>query len=108
MVLLHHDWPGNVRELENVISSAAITATNEFIDVDDLPGNLRRPAGNIGPVEENWRPLPLDEVRRIHIKRVLEMCAGNRVRAAQVLGIGRTSLYRFLKREHRQASKNAA
>lgn len=108
MVLLHHDWPGNVRELENVISSAAITATNEFIDVDDLPGNLRRPAGNIGPPEENWRPLPLDEVRRIHIKRVLEMCAGNRVRAAQVLGIGRTSLYRFLKREHRQTSKNAA
>lgn len=108
MVLLHHGWPGNVRELENVISSAAITATNEFIDVDDLPGNLRRPAGNIGPVEENWRPLPLDEVRRIHIKRVLEMCGGNRVRAAQVLGIGRTSLYRFLKREHRQTSKNAA
>lgn len=108
MVLLHHSWPGNVRELENVISSAAITATNEFIDVDDLPGNLRRPTRNIGPVEGNWRPLPLDEVRRIHIKRVLEMCEGNRVRAAQVLGIGRTSLYRFLKREHRQASKNVA
>ncbi|MGH9731598.1 MAG: sigma-54-dependent transcriptional regulator [Candidatus Acidiferrales bacterium] len=108
MVLLHHVWPGNVRELENAISSAAITATNEFIDVDDLPGNLRRPVGNIGPAEGNWRPLPLDEVRRIHIKRVLEMCAGNRVRAAQVLGIGRTSLYRFLKREHRRTSKNAA
>ncbi|HKV27195.1 MAG TPA: sigma-54 dependent transcriptional regulator [Candidatus Acidoferrales bacterium] len=108
MVLLHHDWPGNVRELENVISSAAITATNEFIDVDDLPGNLRRPSGDIGPVQENWRPLPLDEMRRIHIKRVLEMCGGNRVRAAQVLGIGRTSLYRFLKREHRHASSKTA
>ncbi|MGH9710575.1 MAG: helix-turn-helix domain-containing protein, partial [Candidatus Acidiferrales bacterium] len=108
IVLLQHDWPGNVRELENVISSASITATNEFIDVDDLPGNLRRPAGNFGPAEKNWRPLPLDEVRRIHIKRVLEMCTGNRVRAAQVLGIGRTSLYRFLKREHRHPSpKNA-
>src|SRR6185437_10480707 len=108
MVLLHYNWPGNVRELENVISSAAITATNEFIDVDDLPGNLRRPVGNIGPAEGNWRPLPLDEVRRIHIKRVLEMCAGNRVRAAQELGIGRTSLYRFLKREQRRTSRSVA
>jgi DNA-binding NtrC family response regulator len=99
IVLLHHDWPGNVRELENVISSAAITATNEFIDVDDLPANVRKPARHVHATEENWRPLPLDEMRSIHIKRVLDMCGGNRVRASQILGIGRTSLYRFLKRE---------
>lgn len=109
LVLLHHDWPGNVRELENVISSAAITATNEFIDIDDLPGNLRRPAGHSGAAGENWRPLPLDEIRRIHIQRVLEACDGNRVRAAQMLKIGRTSLYRFLKREQRHpVSKSTA
>lgn len=100
IVLLQHDWPGNVRELENVISSAAITATNEFMDVDDLPVIVRRRGRNGHPAtDENWRPLPLDEVRRIHIKRVLDMCAGNRVRASQILGIGRTSLYRFLKSE---------
>jgi DNA-binding NtrC family response regulator len=108
IVLLHHDWPGNVRELENVISSAAITAANEFIDVGDLPGNLRKPSGNIIHNEENWRPLPLDEIRSIHIKRVLEMCNGNRVRAAQILGIGRTSLYRFLKRGSARNGKTAA
>jgi DNA-binding NtrC family response regulator len=100
IVLLQHDWPGNVRELENVISSAAITATNEFMDVDDLPVIVRRPGRHShSGTDENWRPLPLDEVRRIHIKRVLEMCGGNRVRASQILGIGRTSLYRFLKSE---------
>jgi len=105
IVLLQHDWPGNVRELENVISSAAITAANEFIDVDDLPGSVRKPARHAHATsEENWRPLPLDEVRRIHIKRVLEMCNGNRVRASQILGIGRTSLYRFLKREPEKPS----
>jgi DNA-binding NtrC family response regulator len=108
IALLHHDWPGNVRELENVISSAAITTGNEFIDVEDLPPNLRKPEGRIGPAEENWRPLPLDEVRRIHIKRVLEMCDGNRVRAAQILGIGRTSLYRFLKHEEKKSLKKGA
>ena len=99
IVLLHHDWPGNVRELENAISSAAITATSEFIDVDDLSANLRKSTEHGVCSGEIWRPLQLEEVDRIHIKKVLEMCSGNRVRASQILGIGRTSLYRFLKRE---------
>jgi ActR/RegA family two-component response regulator len=47
---------------------------------------------------ETWRPLSLEEVRNVHIQRVLAMCQGNRLRAAQILGIGRTSLYRYLKR----------
>jgi DNA-binding NtrC family response regulator len=110
IVLLQHDWPGNVRELENVISSAAITATADFIDVSDLPANLQKPQRHSASLEETWRPLPLDEIRSVHIRRVLEMCNGNRVRAAQVLGIGRTSLYRFLKRTTKQsaAAKGAA
>jgi two-component system, NtrC family, response regulator HydG len=104
LVLLQHGWPGNVRELENVISSAAIGASADFIDVADLPAHLQKPRRRAGTSEENWRPLPLDEVRRIHIERVLEMCRGNRVRAARVLGIGRTSLYRFLKRTGSEAA----
>jgi DNA-binding NtrC family response regulator len=104
IVLLQHDWPGNVRELENVISSAAITASADFIDVTDLPNHLQKPHRRPAIQEENWRPLPLEEVRKIHIQRVLEMCNGNRVRASQVLGIGRTSLYRFLKRTTRQSA----
>ncbi|HKS65954.1 MAG TPA: sigma-54 dependent transcriptional regulator [Candidatus Acidoferrales bacterium] len=102
IVLLQHDWPGNVRELENVISSAAITASAEFIDVSDLPQHLQRPRRRPQGLEENWRPLPMEEVRRMHIQRVLDACHGNRVRAAQILGIGRTSLYRFLKRASNQ------
>jgi ActR/RegA family two-component response regulator len=43
---------------------------------------------------DDWRPLSLEEVRKQHIQRVLAMCKGNRLRAAQVLGIGRTSFYR--------------
>lgn len=109
IVLLQHDWPGNVRELENVISSAALTASADFVDVGDLPESLQRPRRRATHVENSWRPLPLDEVRKQHIQRVLEMCNGNRVRAAQMLGIGRTSLYRFLKRTNRQvAAKGAA
>ena len=97
-VLLQHNWPGNVRELENVISSACITAGGEFIDLDDLPVHMQRPEPR--PLEgEEWRPLSLDDVRKVHIQRVLTMCRGNRLRAAQILGIGRTSLYRYLKRD---------
>jgi transcriptional regulator with PAS, ATPase and Fis domain len=104
IALLQHNWPGNVRELENVISSAAITASADFIDVTDLPVHLQKPRQGSARAEENWRPLPLDEVRGIHIQRVLEMCNGNRVRASQMLGIGRTSLYRFLKRTTKKAA----
>ena len=43
IAMIQHDWPGNVREIENVISSAAITATADFIDLGDLPEHLQRP-----------------------------------------------------------------
>ena len=101
-VLLQHAWPGNVRELENVISCACLTSVNEFIDVDDLSENLRKPAGRDVNSKDAWRPVPLEEIRRQHIRRVLDACEGNRVRAAQLLGIGRTSLYRFLKRSEKK------
>jgi len=107
-LLLQHAWPGNVRELENVISGAAIRSVSEFIDVDDLPEQLRRPAARGVADAEGWLPLPLEEVRRIHINRVLEVSRGNRVRAAQLLGIGRTSLYRYLKRENRTVKVTGA
>ena len=97
-ILLQHPWPGNVRELENVISTACITATGDFIDIPDLPENLQHRAPQMANTEE-WRPLCLDEVRKVHIQKVLQMCNGNRLRAAQILGIGRTSLYRYLKRD---------
>jgi len=109
IALLQHNWPGNVRELENVISSAAITANADFLDVSDLPAMLQKPRRRAFTEDANWQPLPLDEIRSVHIQRVLDMCNGNRVRASQVLGIGRTSLYRFLKRSPKKsAAKGAA
>src|SRR5208282_1789654 len=103
-VLLQHGWAGNVRELENVISSASITAMGDFIDRGDLPEHLQHRGPRGGGKEHDWRPLSLDEVRKVHIQRVLDMCQGNRLRAAQILGIGRTSLYRYLKHDALAAS----
>ena len=98
--LLQHSWPGNVREFENVLSSASLVAPNDFIDVHDLPKHLQK-LDRAVMAPKSRRPLALEEVRREHIDRILELCSGNRVRAAQMLGIGRTSLYRYLKREGR-------
>src|SRR5258708_8340791 len=56
-VLLQHAWPGNVRELENVISSASITATGDFIDLPDLPEGLQQRPPRTAEGEE-WRPPP--------------------------------------------------
>ena len=103
-VLLRHSWPGNVRELENVISSASITSGGDFIDIADLPEGLQHRGPRTAEGDE-WRPLSLDEMRNAHIHRILDMCQGNRLRAAQVLGIGRTSLYRYLKEDSEEKPK---
>ncbi len=105
-VLLRHSWPGNVRELENVISSASITSGGDFIDIADLPEGLQHRGPRTSEGDE-WRPLSLDEMRNAHIHRILDMCQGNRLRAAQVLGIGRTSLYRYLKEDTEEKPKIA-
>jgi transcriptional regulator with PAS, ATPase and Fis domain len=107
--LQQHSWPGNVRELENVISTACITVSGDFIDLADLPEQLQR-RGTRASNGSDWLPLSLEEMRDVHIERVLQMCQGNRLRAAQVLGIGRTSLYRYLKKdkaERREKSLHA-
>jgi transcriptional regulator of acetoin/glycerol metabolism len=70
----------------------------DFIDIADLPENLHHRSAPLAG-DGDWRPLCLDEVRKLHIQKVLQLCNGNRLRAAQILGIGRTSLYRYLKRD---------
>jgi two-component system response regulator HydG len=97
-LLLQHSWPGNVRELENVISSACLTTTGAFIDIHDLPEQFQhRSSMHEVMGDRDWRPLQLETVCMQHIQRVVEMCRGNRVRAAEVLGISRTSVYRYLR-----------
>src|ERR1700736_5377500 len=105
-VLLQHAWPGNVRELENVISSACITTGGDFIDLADFPEGLEHRGPRTAEGNE-FHPLSLEEMRKIHIHRVLDMCQGNRLRAAQVLGIWRTSLYRYLKGDAQEKPKAA-
>ncbi|SEK74356.1 Nif-specific regulatory protein [Stigmatella aurantiaca] len=94
-------WPGNVRELENCIESAVVLCEGEILE-EHLPlPTLDRPLPAVGAepqaVEAGPALLPLAEVERRHILRVLEAVKGNRTAAAKALEIGRNTLSRKLK-----------
>jgi DNA-binding NtrC family response regulator len=93
-ILACHSWPGNVRELENVIGSACMLTGREVIDVSDLEERLRRPSSGDAWADEEL--LSLEDLQRRHVRRVLERVEGNKVRAAEILGISRATLYRLL------------
>jgi DNA-binding NtrC family response regulator len=93
-LLARYSWPGNVRELENILGYACMMADREVIDIRDFPERLRTQATDGAAADESM--LPLEEVDRRHARRVLEQVGGNRVRAAEILGISRATLYRLL------------
>jgi two-component system response regulator HydG len=98
--LMAYSWPGNVRELQNCIERAVALTRYEMLGVDDLPEKLRdyRPARVIIDSEDPAELLPMDEVERRYVLRVLQAVAGNKTLAAQVLGFDRRTLYRKLER----------
>jgi two-component system response regulator HydG len=94
--LARHSWPGNVRELENVIGNACMMVEGNVIDVDDLPDPLKRQAGTLVGNEDGI--LTLEQVEQRHVMDVLQRVGGNKLRAAEALGIGRGTLYEMLAR----------
>ncbi|MBV8052044.1 MAG: sigma-54-dependent Fis family transcriptional regulator [Acidobacteriaceae bacterium] len=92
--LASYPWPGNIRELEHVIANACMMAGENLIDVADLPERLRAPLDEALVGEGGF--LSLEEMQRRHILRVLEGVGGNKARAAEILGIGRATIYQFL------------
>jgi DNA-binding NtrC family response regulator len=95
--LLEYPWPGNVRELENAIERAVLLASQETIFPGDLPPSLQRPSTVEAPVSPTPRLIRLEDVERDHILGTLEELGWNQARAAEVLGIGRNTLWRKLK-----------
>jgi DNA-binding NtrC family response regulator len=91
-----YPWPGNIRELESVIGNACMMADGNLIDIDDLPERLRGPLTAEALMNDSF--LSLDEVQRRHVMHVLEGVGGNKMRAAEILGIGRATIYQLLSR----------
>jgi two-component system response regulator HydG len=111
--LVHYSWPGNVRELQNTIERTVILSRGELVQATDIQLSQLGTATNqratiAGPQSavshetseqtQDYHQLSLAEVEYAHIMRTLEFTGGNKSRAAQILGIERSTLDRRLKR----------
>jgi two-component system response regulator AtoC len=92
--LMNYNWPGNVRELENCIQRALVLGTGPIIQAQDLPSPLFYYTPETGKGGET---LSLKELERQAIVKALQAARGNPARAAKLLGIGKTTIYRKLK-----------
>lgn len=88
--MLGYPWPGNVRELKNAVERAVIIARSPYITRNDLSLEFSK-----SPSDE---PLTLDSIQRRHIISTLKRHGGNQAKAARELGIGRNTLWRWLRK----------
>ena len=95
-ILKSYSYPGNVRELENIIERAVILEKGTLINPESLPQTLKM--FQIETIEPE-RIRTLDELNKDYAEKVIDFVGGNRSKAAELLGISRTSLWRILKEE---------
>ncbi len=93
--IMAYDWPGNIRELENAIERAVALGSGPILHVGDLPSNLQYTSPE--KLSDADELVPLDALERRAIFRALRETAGDKLAAARLLGIGKTTLYRKLK-----------
>jgi DNA-binding NtrC family response regulator len=93
--LLAYDWPGNVRELENAIERAVALGSGPILHVGDLPSNLQ--ISSPVPTAGSVAVVPIYEMERRAIFHALNETTWDKLAAARLLGIGKTTLYRKLK-----------
>ena len=99
-MLMAYHWPGNVRELANLIERAVALCDHDTLLPDDLDFPKEPYALDTLLSDSAQGPIPLDELERAYVRRVLESRGGNKAETARVLGINRRTLYRMLFRSH--------
>ncbi len=99
MKALHqYDWPGNVRELENCIERAVLLSRGDTIDVSDFPAKMieNKPKSVIS---QNTPETPtLESIEKAYIYYIMDQAKGKKSKAARLLGIDSSTLYRKLER----------
>jgi DNA-binding NtrC family response regulator len=102
--LLAYDWPGNVRELENCLQRACAMNSGPEIQVVDLPSAIHGGNGHGAlEAEGSAKIIPISELERKTILNTITQLNGDKLLAARLLGIGKTTLYRKLKEYEMQA-----
>ncbi len=102
--LLAYDWPGNVRELENCLQRACAMNSGPEIQVPDLPSAIHGGNGHVVvEAEGSAKIIPISEMERKTILNTITQLNGDKLMAARLLGIGKTTLYRKLKEYDSQA-----
>jgi DNA-binding NtrC family response regulator len=91
-----YDWPGNVRELENALERAVALTAGDEIDVSALPERIVAPRPQPLVADRPAQNPTLDTIERAYIMWVLQTEGGNKSRAAEILGIDPSTLYRKL------------
>jgi DNA-binding NtrC family response regulator len=96
--MLAYDWPGNVRELENCLERACAFTTGPVIHLGDLPAAISQLQGSEIPSNGGANKImPMSELERQTILNTIAQLNGDKLKAARMLGIGKTTLYRKLK-----------
>jgi two-component system response regulator HydG len=97
-VMLAYDWPGNVRELENCLERACAFTTGPILHVRDLPTDIHTAPGTASATSEGApKIIPMAELEKLTILNTITQLNGDKLLAARLLGIGKTTLYRKLK-----------
>jgi len=96
-LLVRYRWPGNVRELENMIERMVTLSQSGIIFSEDLPSRLRIDSTDVD-LSSFPTGIPLSQIEKLYIERVLEETGGNKKKAAEILGINRRTLYRMAAR----------
>jgi two-component system response regulator HydG len=95
--LLAYDWPGNVRELENCLERCCAMTTGQVIHFVDLPSAITGAPVQLTSAAPEARILPMTEIEKQTILGAITHLNGDKLMAAKLLGIGKTTLYRKLK-----------
>ena len=99
MAALHkYDWPGNVRELENSIERALLLAKGDIIDVGDFPKRIFENEPESVVSEETPKTPTLESIEKAYIYYIMKQTGGKKAKAARLLGIDNSTLYRKLER----------
>jgi two-component system response regulator HydG len=97
-VMTSYEWPGNVRELENCLERACALSSGPNIQVADLPSPIQNAHHRIPPdAIDGPKIVPISELEKQTILRTIDQLKGDKLLAARLLGIGKTTLYRKLK-----------